>query len=71
MKYIKRFNEAEINVGTSKHFIKYGPSNDYIFPEKLEFNYHCNYCNSDFVSYQKVSVCNLCDSENIESILID
>ena len=71
MKYIKSFNEAEINVGTSKHFRRYGPSVDSIFPEKIEFNYHCNNCHFDFVSYQNQSICHLCDSENIESILIN
>ena len=72
MIYISRFYESEIWNGASKHYNTLHPVNNRLFEPSKEYPYKCNDCDFEFVTYNPNQLtCNICESEDIEKIIIE
>jgi rRNA maturation endonuclease Nob1 len=65
-----KFFEAEIYVGTNKHYNTIKPVNVQVLDEPKIFDYICDDCFCEFTVNYQADECNICGSENIESLLI-
>lgn len=68
----ENISESEIYNGAWKHYNGIKPVNQEIFKNNIKYSYKCNDCKFDFVTYDSnQQTCNVCESENIERVIIN